>query len=163
MAEKPTTSVAQVVKKIEAGSQRVNQLATLLSQRITAFQGWLNQLSGRVQATLWVSAPPPNDDDPAKIFGLHFDRDGKRWALFNAYAYEPNEDREVDCEWTLLTDASVETKLYAITHFPELLLKIAELQVSTASKLEVANGEFDAFAEAIGLKLQKEDNGDVPF
>lgn len=154
MAEKSISSAAPILARIETGSRRVNQLATELSQRILAFEEWLNQLPGRVKTTLWTSAPPPNDDDPEKVFGLRLDRDAKRWVLWCAFAYTYEEERVI--EWARLNEASVETKSFALSHFAKLLAKIAETQESLALNLEASGREFDALAEAIGLKQKAE-------
>lgn len=152
MPEKPPSAPAQILKNIEAGSQRVNQLATELSQRIVAFEDWLNQLPGKVETFYWITVfdeIPPHKYE----FGLHFDRSGKRWTL--SYTYQCDQDtREI--KWEPLSEASVETKLSAIEHFPQFLIEITEAQDALAKKLEKAHSEFDAFADAIGLTQREE-------
>lgn len=168
----PPPTPAQILKKIEDGSQRVNQLATELSQRIIEFEDWLNQLPGKVHTTLWL--PLPRDADGPRKFGLCLSRSGKRWSLSYGHtggfrtqswgrgvenqsdAYTSGDDSDIKIDWNPLSDASVENKLFAVKHFPQLLAKVTEEQDRLAKKLQNAHGEFDAFAHAIGLTQRKE-------
>lgn len=148
MATKPPQELAQTLKSIETGSLRLNQLATEISQRIVAFEDWLNRLPGKTATTFWYDT----SDDGAISFGLALNRDGKRWALWHVTCVEPTDEED----WSLLKEASVDVKLKVVSYFPAFLEAIVKAQAELAKELEKAHSEFDLFANAIGLTPMKE-------
>lgn len=150
MPEHNKPSPVQILKSIEAGSRRVNELATDLSRRISSFEAWLNALPGKVETSLWLGA---SEDAPCEPeFGLRLARHSSTWALFYAYSWPGNEE----FQWSSLGEASLETKILAVKQFPQLLQKITEAQTALAKRLEDTHRDFDAFAAAIGLTQRKE-------
>ena len=135
------------VLAIRAGSARVQEVATSLSSRIVAFEGWLNTLPGKVDTKLF------HDDMDGKVnwyFVLRFHRSGKRWILSWACDFDGrNEDQEVDFE--PLTEASIDVKAYAIRAFPKFLKAIANAQQELVKHLESIHQEYDEFAQKIGV------------
>lgn len=143
MPKKVSADIAQTLKSIESGSQRLNQLATETSQRIIAFEDWLNRLPGKIATTYWYAF----DDDHCYSYGLMLGRDGTRWSLW----YEVANEQCGESEFTRLRDASLEIKLDVVSRFPAFLEHLTEAQAKLALEIEKTNLEFDQFAEAIGL------------
>jgi hypothetical protein len=123
-----------------------------MSQRVLAFEDWLNRLPGKVEATHWIHADNGNPhDDTAMYFGLHFARSGKRWTL--SYAYQAFCDDSTP-PWQQLSDADVETKIRAVKGFPHLLESLTHAQEKCIKKLAETHEAFDAFAKSIGMKAE---------
>jgi hypothetical protein len=147
MSESARPNPTEALRQIEAGSVRVNQLATALSDRIKRFEDWITDLPGKVVTEVWVA----DTDDPRLPveFGLLLSRSGKRWAVFHASRLM-NEPFGPD--WAPLADASVETKIEAVKLFPRLLSEITAAQVKLVKELERTHADFDAFAGQVGIQ-----------
>ncbi len=146
MPKKASIDLAQALKSIETGSQRINTLATQTSQRIVAFEEWLSQLPGKIATTYWYES---NEDGS---LGLGLSRDGQRWSLWHEVANYHSEETD----YTRLRDAPVEIKVKMVSKFPAFLVHLAEAQTKLAEELEKTNSEFDDFAVTIGLAKTKE-------
>ncbi len=148
MSPKVPAPVPETLREIEEGSRRVNKVATELSQRIEAFEQWLNKLPGRVETTLWVR--DGGEGGYETYFGLLLHRSGKKWIV--SYGYSDNSGRpDDDWSWTPLNEASLEIKVKAVGNFPDLLKEIVKAQQSLTRRIEQAQSAFDDFAQAIGI------------
>lgn len=142
--------VPKPVADLEAGSARISKLATSISQKLSAFEDWLNLLPGKVETTLWVDDPSvPNGDYQ---YGIRFHRVGKRWVLELTNCHVADSDPL----YKLVTDCSVEEKLLVVELAPQLLDKVSSAQAQLEKRLLTAHIEFDSFAKSIGLSLAGE-------
>lgn len=143
----------ELLKSIETGALRINQLASGLSEQVVAFEEWLNRLPGKVRASVWETL----DDHPSgmSVHGLSLRRHGKKWILAHCFSYldTPTEE-EV---WEPVTEANIEVKLFVIRNSQKLLTSIADQQKRMAEDIVKAQAEFDSFAATIGLALQKKE------
>ncbi len=144
-------SPAEVLDSIETKSRELNRLATELSQRISAFEAWLNRLPGKVETEAWDGAPSCQHGEVQ--FGLRLQRSGKAWEL--AYSYAFPEDPEGPVAWKPLREAAVDEKIVAVNRFPEFLLQISSAQDHRIKDLESVHSKFDSFARAIGMTIEE--------
>ncbi len=143
----PTCPKPDLLRKIEAGSKTVKDLATGLSERILIFEDWLNDLPGKVAAKVFA-ADPDKDSSPMYFFGLSFSRSGKRWILSWVIGYEGDDEPPT---YAPLSEAPLDIKIYAIDLFPALLEKMVEAQATLGTELTKAKGRFDKFATELGI------------
>jgi hypothetical protein len=153
MSKESPQNPQQVVKDIEQGSARVNELATELSRRIITFEDWLNRLPGRVETYHWVGLPKDPHDHRDPGLGLRLARSAKRWTLWFAYS---DMSEEGDVSWAPLAEADLETKMLAIKEFSDLLVKIKKAQDGRVHELRESLDAFQMFAQAVGIPVEGE-------
>lgn len=152
MAKTPPLSPSNIAREIEEQSRKVGELATLLSNRIIVFENWLNDMPGRVEATVWVPAANVDEADFREFsFGLRLGRIDKRWILFYDYC-EPGDDET----WKPLSEANLDVKMEASAVLPRLLDAIKDAQQNRVSQLLASHAKFAAMAKDIGLNLDME-------
>lgn len=124
--------------------------ATRLNECIIAFENWVAQLPGRVEAAVYVDHPdhPPQDNQHGVVLGLRVARDGAQWPVsFAAVSdYYPE-----DPDWRPLREAKLDLKIYAIPHLPRLVQKMVAEQSELKSRIKHAADEFQRFAKQIGI------------
>ncbi|MCG8405528.1 MAG: hypothetical protein MI923_10060 [Phycisphaerales bacterium] len=145
--------VPSIAEVVETQSQELNQLATELSERIKAFEEWLNRLPGKVEAVEWEAIPDLNAP-PVVLLGLRLHRSGKTWVL--SYDYSRFNESHSIRDWTLLSEASVNIKIDAVKIFPSLLKKIVSEQNEKIKELQSVHNTFDDFAKVIGMTAKEE-------
>lgn len=138
-------SFQELLRQIEAGASEVRATGDELTKRIKAFEEWLSKLPGRVPASCRLFS---SRDDQLDTF-LSFDKDGKTWLLYVINYHVPYEE---EISRTLLRDASIDTKAWAMRNFPELLKSIAKRQRELVKSAKESITQFEAFATEIGLK-----------
>jgi hypothetical protein len=146
---------AELVAALKTNASEVNARATELSERISAFEEWLNELPGKVPANCWVDND--EDDSGQTEFGLRYARQGK-WQLFYTYC---RCDQHEYADWNQLCDAGIEIKMEAVGAFPFLLKAIYDAQLARVKNLESTSKYFDEFAAKIGL--DRKGTKDEPF
>jgi hypothetical protein len=137
---------AELLSAIEAGSRRINELATALTARIEAFEQWLNALPGRVETSLWIDDPA---GDPQRSLIIELHRSGKRWILSYSWWHDEFSDPGDPIQWTPLMEAPVTVKIAAVRAFPQLLQRMVETQQKLAKQITEAQSVFDDFARQI--------------
>lgn len=137
--------VPALVPEIEKGASELRAAATELSERIKKFEAWLNRLPGKTPA----SCSEAYDNEGRYSFCISFERDGKDWQLVH-YVFDDLDESTSGS--TPLRDASVETKVRAVSMFPLLLQQMAAMQKAIAESARRATQQFDDFAKGIGIK-----------
>ena len=143
----------EIVRSIELQSKEINELATLLSQRIIDFETWLNALPGKVEAECSVNLPNK------MIFTMFLRRNGKPWSIFFSLCH-PDETTLNKISKVFLSkpliDADLDSKMIAVQNFPSLLLEIKSIQDKRLAELRKSHANFESFAQTIGLKTETE-------
>ena len=137
----------KVVATITAQAKDVRDESTALTAKIVAFEDWLNTLPGRVITYCWIDAAEGPGDDSAVVLRLR--RQGKRWMIEHA---DGNMRDDQTGTFSPLIEADIETKIFAVNHFPKLLADIAKAQNSRIEQLKKCSSGFDEFAAALGIK-----------
>lgn len=141
------TEAEKVVATITAQAQAVRDQSTALTAKIVAFEDWLNTLPGRVITYCWIDAAEGPGDDSAVVLRLR--RQGKRWIIEHA---DGNMRDDQTGEFSPLVEADIETKIFAVNHFPKLLGDIAKAQNNRIEQLKKCSSGFDEFAAALGIE-----------
>ena len=145
MGAKEAQVTSEVLKAIEFGSGKLNKLATGLSKRIEQFETWFSKLPGKVDTIYSIDDP---DGTPNSELGFRVHRFGKRWILSHGYGQYGIWEGTT---WTPVAEASLETKLLAVSIIPQLLANVLNAQEHLARRLEQAHAEFDSFARLMGI------------
>lgn len=131
---------AEIMRQIQENAPKINNLANQLTEQIQRFEGWFNELPGRVE-TYWRTH---FTTDSAAEMVLRFHRVGKRWIISLDYDHPFAQNDEPN--WKALTDASIEEKLIAIDSFPKLLRSMLEAQSHLKERLTEAHAKVDSLA-----------------
>lgn len=137
----------EVLSRIRSNAELVRKASTELTARIRAYEVFLASLPGKVPVHLVIG----ESKDGHETSFLSFQKWGTEWCLVT---YDQNDDYGTSNS-ELLRDGPLERKAYLLRKLPELLVRIADQQVTSASVAENAIRDFDAFAKQIGLKEGK--------
>lgn len=148
----------KIVEQITDGSLLVRERATELSRRIVSFQQWLNALPGKVPCEFWHTVEEDSRTGPGVDLGISFQRYGKEWVIRYKYFYYADRDENEQERWEHLTEANLETKLTAVSLFPQFLEKLAASQRERLAEIDSACAAFDTFANEISLKTTEGQN-----
>jgi hypothetical protein len=107
--------------------------ATELSDRIKMFEKWLGEQPARVLCSA---------TEASSKFCVRYARSGKNWVL------EFTDDGE---SWSLLRDASLDTKIRAVPLFKRLFSAMTKKREELAAALVDATAAFDSFAKEIKI------------
>lgn len=116
-----------IEQRLLAGSLHIREAATKLTERVMAFEAYLNQLKGRVETQINVL------DEHGKPIIFGFSRDGSTWRLW----FIRTDDKE------FLSDGPLVIKMLALKVLPDLLFAMELGQTELVKRINQCVEEFD--------------------
>lgn len=147
---KQADAVRDAAERLAREQSALSAQTDRLNACIVRFEAWIGSLPGRVETTLGLPDPTPEENPPGLECELlvRLRREGKDWQLVWAFV-ELGDESSVN--WKPLREAGVDIKLYVIPQLPKLVTRMADSQEELKRRVDAVASSFEEFTRTAGI------------